>query len=387
MKLICNQSDFNTHLSLVSRAVPSRPTLPVLANILLEANEETQRVYLVAFDLNLSIRTGFDAQVEVGGKLTLPAKLLTDIVSRLPDGEVVLEEQEDESAPFVILTSASGQYQMRGIAATEFPELPIVENGQLIHLPVEALLEGFQGSLFATSSDESKQVLTGVHLTMQPETLEFAATDGHRLAVVETAKQESEETPVKGKAAPDSEFDVTVPAKTLRELERMLGMRQLVPMVTVNFNPTQAVFEWGDQRLTSRLLEGQYPNYRQLIPKQFARQMTVERRLFLSALERISVLADQRNNVVKLSIDAKAQQVTLSVDAQDVGSGKESVSAQISGDSIDVAFNVKYLLDGLKVFTTSEVQVQMNTATSPVVITPLGSVKMTYLVMPVQVRS
>jgi len=157
--------------------------------------------------------------------------------------------------------------------------------------------------------------------------------------------------------------------------------------VAVQFDQGQAIFEWTDQRLTSRLLEGQYPNYRQLIPKQFTHQMTVDRRLLLGALERISVLADQKNNIVKLSLDGSNQELTLSVDAQDVGSGRETMPAQISGDSLDVAFNVKYLVDGLKAIATSEVQMQLNTATSPAILSPLGSIKMTYLVMPVQVRN
>jgi len=182
-------------------------------------------------------------------------------------------------------------------------------------------------------------------------------------------------------------LNVTIPAKTLRELERMVGMRHGEDSVALHLNPSQAVFEWADQRLTSRLLEGQYPNYRQLIPRQFSRQMTVERRLFLGALERIAVLADQKNNVVKLSLDAEQQEVALSVDAQDVGNGREVIPAQVSGESLDVAFNVKYLMDGLKALNTSEIQMQLNSATTPVVLTPLGSIKMTYLVMPVQIRS
>jgi DNA polymerase-3 subunit beta len=123
------------------------------------------------------------------------------------------------------------------------------------------------------------------------------------------------------------------------------------------------------------------------VPRQFSRQLTVDRRLFLSALERISVLADQKNNIVKLSLNQACQEFALSVDAQDVGSAKETISAQISGEDLDVAFNVKYLLDGLKVITTADVQLQLNTATSPAILSPLGGVKMTYLVMPVQIRA
>jgi DNA polymerase-3 subunit beta len=351
----------------------------VLANVLLNADEETQTVKLCAFDLSLGIQTSFPAQVKSGGVLTLPAKLLGDIISRLPDGEITLDDGavETDAGITVTITSASGRYQVRGLGADDFPELPTIEDGDSVELPAEALIDGLKSSLFSASSDETKQVLTGVHLNVQSEGLEFAATDGHRLAVVQTVNEEG---------APAQEtLAVTVPAKALQELIKMLE-RSSNTSVAVKFDPAQAVFEWGDQRLTSRLLEAQYPNYQQLLPKQFSHQMTVDRRLFLGALERISVLADQRNNIVKLSLDP-AGTVQVSVDAQDVGSGQETVEAQISGEAMDVAFNVRYLIEGLKVVTSTEVQLQLNTPTSPAVLVPLGSLKMQYLVMPVQIRS
>ncbi len=382
MKLVCAQNNLNSHLSLVSRAVSSRPTHPVLANVLLNADAKTQRVSLSAFDLSLGIQTSFPAQVEESGSLTLPAKLLGDIVSRLPDGDITLDSgTEADAGLLTTLTCASGRYQMRGMGAEEFPELPVIEDGELATLSAEALIDGLRGSLFAASADETKQVLTGVHLSLQPDGLEFAATDGHRLSVVQTIEEEG--SPDRSKS--ETALNVTIPAKALQELIKMLG--QGGSSVAVQFDQGQAIFEWTDQRLTSRLLEGQYPNYRQLIPKQFSHQMTVDRRLLLGALERISVLADQKNNIVKLSLNDSTQELTLSVDAQDVGSGLETMPAQISGDSLDVAFNVKYLVDGLKAIATSEVQMQLNTATSPAILSPLGSIKMTYLVMPVQVRN
>ena len=382
MKLVCAQNNLNSHLSLVSRAVSSRPTHPVLANVLLNADVKTQRVSLSAFDLSLGIQTSFPAQVQESGSLTLPAKLLGDIVSRLPDGDITLDSgTEADAGLLTTLTCASGRYQMRGMAAEEFPELPVIEAGELATLSAEALIDGLRGSLFAASADETKQVLTGVHLSLQPDGLEFAATDGHRLSVVQTIEEEASPNRSKSETA----LNVTIPAKALQELIKMLG--QGGSSVAVQFDQGQAIFEWTDQRLTSRLLEGQYPNYRQLIPKQFSHQMTVDRRLLLGALERISVLADQKNNIVKLSLNDSTQELTLSVDAQDVGSGLETMPAQISGDSLDVAFNVKYLVDGLKAIATSEVQMQLNTATSPAILSPLGSIKMTYLVMPVQVRN
>jgi DNA polymerase III subunit beta len=383
MKLTCTQNELNTHLSLVNRAVPSRPTLPVLANVLLTADAATHQIKLTGFDLSLAVQTSFPAEIEAGGVLTLPSKLLSDIVSRLPDGEITLVTEGDETT--VTLTCAAGRYQVRGIEAKEYPELPAIEDGSTAYLSAESLIEGLRGSLFATSSDETKQVLTGVHLTVEPDGLEFAATDGHRLSVVRTMNG-NEDSP----AAPASSatgFDVTVPGKALRELERMLQMHQSTEAIAVHFDQGQVVFEWTNQRLTSRLLEGQYPNYRQLIPRQFSRQLTVERRQFISGLERIAVLADQKNSIVKLSLDSVKQEVVLSVDAQDVGSGREAIAAQISGEDLEIAFNVKYLLEGLKAVTTSDVQMQFNAATSPSILTPLGGLKMTYLVMPVQIRS
>ncbi|MBD2626874.1 DNA polymerase III subunit beta [Trichormus variabilis] len=382
MKLVCAQSDLSTNLSLVSRAVPSRPTHPVLANVLLQADAQTNQVSLTAFDLSLGIRTSFSAEVLEGGAIALPAKLLVDITSRLPEGEITLDDESGDNTGegiIVTLKPKSGKYQVRAMGAEEFPELPIIENSEAIHLTTAALIEGLRGSLFATSADETKQVLTGVHLTVKQDTLEFAATDGHRLAVLETTN----ERPLEG----NSQLEVTVPARALRELQRMLAHSSSEETVALYFDQGQIVFAWQNQRLTSRTLEGQYPAYRQLIPRQFERQVTIERRQFISTLERIAVLADQKNNIVKVSIDNANQEITLSCEAQDVGSGTESMPAQISGEDIDIAFNVKYLMEGLKELPSSEIQMHLNQSLTPVIFTPLGGLKMTYLAMPVQLRN
>jgi DNA polymerase-3 subunit beta len=157
--------------------------------------------------------------------------------------------------------------------------------------------------------------------------------------------------------------------------------------VALYFDQGQVVFEFGNQRLTSRTLEGQYPAYHLLIPKQFQTELTLERKQFLSSLERIAVLADQKNNLVKVSLNGDAQEITLSVESQDVGSAMETMPAQISGEDIDIAFNIKYLMEGLKALPASEILMQMNTNLTPVIFTPLGGLKMTYLAMPVQLRN
>lgn len=382
MKLICSQSDLSTNLALVSRAVPSRPTHPILANVLLQADVNTNKVSLTAFDLSLGIRTSFTAEVIEGGAIALPAKILVDITSRLPEGDITLDDQSGGSKAEginFILKPKNGKYELRSMGAEEFPELPLIENSNPIQLTTAALVEGLKGSLFATSSDETKQVLTGVHLTVKQDVLEFAATDGHRLAVLESINESPLET--------DKQLEVTVPARALRELQRMLNHSTLEETVSLYLDEGQIVFAWQNQRLTSRTLEGQYPSYRQLIPRQFERQLVLERKQFISTLERIAILADQKNNIVKININTGDQEITLSCEAQDVGNATELMPAQISGEDIVIAFNVKYLLEGLKELPSTEIQMHLNQSLTPVIFTPLGGLKMTYLAMPVQLRN
>jgi len=302
-------------------------------------------------------------------------------VTRLPEGEITLlgmEDEEEEEDFTATLVSASGRFRLRGMSAEEFPSLPEISTTEALKVPVEALIDGLSSTLFAASAEEAKQVLTGIHLTRKEDSLEFAATDGHRLAVLDTTTE--------GIEGATEGFAVTIPARALRELERMVKTQKEGAVVNLLCDEVQVAFELDSQRLTSRKLEGAYPAYDQLIPNQFSKQVTLERKQLLNSLELVAVLADQQNNVVKFSIDDENQQLSLSVDAKEVGSATESISAQITGESIDIAFNVKYLMDGLKAFKGNEIQMQLNEASQPIIFTPLGGLKMTYLVMPVQLR-
>ncbi|MFN3359930.1 MAG: DNA polymerase III subunit beta [Pseudanabaenaceae cyanobacterium] len=380
MYFSCPQNVLATNLGFVSRAVAARPSHPILANILLETDGEGGNVSLTAFDLNLGIQVKFPAVITQEGSITLPSRLLNDIVSRLPEAEVTLQVDLDTST--AVLLCGSGRYELRGLPAAEFPQLPQISQGQISYLPVEAILAGVNGSLFAAANDETKRVLTGVHVKVQPQGLEFAATDGHRLAVVEIPYSE-EEAALPPQAV--ANLEVTVPARALRELERMLH-HYGEGMIAVQFDETQMVFQGVQQMLTARLLDGVYPDYNRLIPQQFKYQVTIERKTFVGALERVAVLADQKNNIVKITIDELNQEIALAVDTPEVAAGKESLPAQVAGGNLEIAFNVKYLLDGLKAVNTTDVILQMNTPTSPAVLKPIGGTKITYLVMPVQIR-
>ena len=384
MKVVCSQSELNAALQLVSRAVATRPTHPVLANVLLTADAGTDRLSLTGFDLNLGIQTSLAANVQTSGAITLPARLLGEIVSRLAsDSPVTLAS--DDGVEQVQLTSLSGSYQMRGMSADDFPELPMVESGMTLKLEAAGLVQALKGTLFASSSDEAKQLLTGVHLRFNDRSLEAAATDGHRLAVL----QVDDALQVAAEGADDeSTFAVTLPTRSLREVERLMNGWRSDDPVSLFCDRGQVVFLAADQMVTSRTLEGTYPNYRQLIPDGFSRSLAMDRRGLISALERIAVLADQHNNVVKFSTQPDQGVVQLSADAQDVGSGSESLAAELTGDAIQIAFNVRYLLDGLKATAGDRVILHCNAPTTPAVLQPQGETEgFTYLVMPVQIRS
>jgi DNA polymerase III subunit beta len=202
--------------------------------------------------------------------------------------------------------------------------------------------------------------------------LEFAATDGHRLSVLKTLVEDGQE------------FSAVIPAKALKVLDNLIGNQDLP--ISLKIDNANAIFELANGILITRLLDGTYPNYRQLLPKNTDRKITVERKLFMAALNRIAVLGDK---IVKITIDSTAQEISLSVDSPDVATGRESMAAQIDslGEDIEIAFNVGYLNQGLQTFHTNEVQLQLNTATSPALIVPIGGDEQTYLLMPVQIRS
>ncbi len=383
MKLVCSQAELNTSLQLVSRAVAGRPTHPVLANVLLTADAATGRLSLTGYDLSLGIQTSLAASVEGSGAITLPARLFSEIVSRLPaDSPITL--RCEEGGEQVEISSLSGSYQMRGMPAEDFPDLPLAQSGNPIRLDADALVRGLRATLFASSGDEAKQILTGVHLQLEGERLECAATDGHRLAVQQLPHALEE-----GAAEAGGEpFAVTVPSRSLRELERLLSGRSSQEPLSLFCERGQVVVLWADQVLTTRSLDGTYPNYGQLIPQEFGRHLRLNRRAFVASLERVAVLADQHNNVVKLTSDPTTGRVVLRADAQDVGSGSEDLAASVEGEAIEIAFNVRYLLDGLKAMAAEEVELRCNGPTTPAVLVPLGEDgAFTYLVMPVQIRS
>ncbi len=386
MKLNCSQSDLNIALQLVSRAVSNRPTHPVLANVLLAADEVTGKLRLTGFDLSLGIQTSISASIESSGAITLPAKLFGEIVSKLSnDSPLILSS--DEISQQVELTSKSGTYQVRGMLADDFPDLPLVESGTSLKLNPLLLSNAIKSTLFASSTDDAKQLLTGVNLTFDGYGIESAATDGHRLAVLSLNNILSDGKDKDGITDIDK-FSITLPSKSLREVEKFLSTCDTSQPINFFIDKGQVVFISVDEIITIRALEGSYPNYAQLLPDSFENVLEFDRKEFISSLERIAVLADQHNNVIKISTDTSANLIKISADAQDIGTGHESLPASFKGESFQIAFNVRYLLDGLKIIDSNLIKLSCNAPTTPAVFSPINSdVNFTYLVMPIQIRN
>ena len=386
MKLSCSQSDLNTALQLVSRAVSSRPTHPVLANVLLAADEVTGKLRLTGFDLSLGIQTSISASVENSGAITLPAKLFGEIVSKLSnDSPLVLSS--DETSQQVELTSKSGTYQVRGMLSDDFPDLPLVESGTSLKLNPLLLSSAIKSTLFASSTDEAKQLLTGVNLTFDGYGIESAATDGHRLAVLNLNNILSESKDM-NENLDANKFSITLPSKSLREVEKFLSTCDISQPINFFIDKGQVVFISVDEIITIRALDGSYPNYSQLLPDTFSNVLEFDRKEFIASLERVAVLADQHNNVIKITTDSSAKLIKISTDAQDIGTGFESLPVSFKGESFQIAFNVRYLLDGLKVIDSSLIKLSCNAPTTPAVFSPINSdINFTYLVMPIQIRN
>jgi len=387
MEIVCQQSDLNIAIQLVNKAVSSRPTHPILSNILLTADEVTNKISLTGFDLNLGIQTSFDANVDKSGAITIPSKILSEIVSKLPsESPVTLKVEEDTEN--ILLKSDRGSFNLKGIASDDYPKLPFVESGTSLDINPAGFLQALKLTMFSSSNDESKQLLTGVNFKFKDQSLESAATDGHRLAVVLTSEGEnfSKLEMINNLNTGDDYLSVTIPTRSLREIERLVSTKLKEDTIKLFYDKGQVVFISSNQIITTRTLEGNYPNYGQLIPDNFSKVFKFERNLIINSLERIAVLADQQSSVVKININDD-NFASISADAQDIGNAKELLPVSFNCDQIEIAFNVRYLLEGLRVISSENILLKCNLPTTPAVLVPDDDSSFTYLVMPVQIRS
>jgi DNA polymerase-3 subunit beta len=365
MHVICPKENLAKGLQAVQKAVSARGLLPILSNVLVSAQGNELR--LVATDLEIGIEASVGADVKTAGTLTLPAKTLGELVSKLPNSDIELDT--DASSGQVKVTCGSSSYTLCSLPATDFPPLPTLGDTVPASLPSGLLAAAIKQTTFAASADAAKSVLGGVHWHWSGDTLELAATDGYRLAVRRL------HVPTGG-----SDMTMTLPSRILSELGRLLPLGD--EPVNVAQIGQQVIFALDRKLLSSRLLEGKYPDYQKIIPSTFERRLLMRRADVLTALERASILASDRSNIVKLHLQADT--VTITADTPDVGQGIEIVPATLEGDSLEINFNARFMIDALKVFDSDTVQLDLGGAINPAVLRTPGDDDFVCLLMPIR---
>src|SRR3954468_5029209 len=361
MKVTCSREEFVGRIGVVSRAVSTRSSVQILAGVLLEAAAGELR--LAATDMELSLRTSLDAQIESDGSVVVPGRLLVDIARLLPDADVQIEHRLEEGV--LAVTCGSASYRLHTYSAEDFPRLPDVDDTQIFTVDSEALLETVAQVSRSASRDESRPVLTGILARFEPGKLVMAATDSYRLAVKETDLPGSTQ-----------ELEAIIPARALTELARIAGDAEL----EVGVQENQVAFRAGDAVLTTRRIDGQFPNVKQLLPEQFEHIVTMPRTELLEVVRRVSVMA-QRNSPLRLRFSEG--ELEVSAQTQDIGEAKESLPAPFSGDPLEIGFNPEFLRDGIDSVQSDDVRLKLISPLRPGLIQGERD-DYSYLIMPIR---
>jgi DNA polymerase-3 subunit beta len=378
VKITCKQQDLSRGLSAVSHAVSSRSTLPILENILVATDHG--RLKLSATNLEIGINCWVDAQIHEEGTTTVKAKTLTDFVNSLPQASIDITVPEGTNVMNV--KSLRSSAHIKGMDASEFPLIPSAEGGEEPVLLDAALLkEMIEEVAFAAADDDSRPVFTGVLVQVSDEKITFAAADAFRLAV--------RVAPLPGDDHPRG--DILIPARTLTELARILPPEGPVQMI-VTPNRSQVLFHTEQLDLVSRLIEGTFPNFRQIIPKEHSTRAVVETKEFAAAVKSAALFARDSSNITRVKINPgdsnglEPGAITIEATAEDLGDSTSIVNAAIDGPELQIIFNVKYLADVLAVIGTPEVALEANAPTRPGVVRPVGSADYTYVIMPMHIN-
>jgi DNA polymerase III subunit beta len=360
LKIEVTRDELVAKLGIVSRAVSTRGTVQVLSGILLAV--EGDAITLAATDMELSLRTTLDAQVEGDGAVVIPGKPLVELARLLPENEVTLEYRPEEGT--VQIVSGSYSSRLHVYNAEDFPRLPAVD-AQLHSIDREALLETVARVARSASRDESRPVLTGILVRFEAGKLVMVATDSYRLSVKETEL---------GESAP--ELEAIIPARALTELSRLAGG----DTVELGVHENHVVFGTGDAWLTTRRIDGQFPNYRQLLPETFEVELTLPKAELADVVRRASVLA-LRNSPLRLRL--AEGELTVSAQTQDVGETKETMPAAYSGEEFVIGFNAEFLRDGVDSIADEDVRVKLINPLRPAILEDAAG-DFTYLIMPIR---
>jgi DNA polymerase III subunit beta len=367
LKLTTKRDEFVSKLSIVSRAVSTRAITQSLAGVLLTASEDG--VLLSATDGEMGMRTKLEAEVTGPGSVLLPGRLLAELARSLSDPVVEIEVREAERD--VEIRSGSSNFHLNVLPAEDFPKLPD-ESGEPLKIPAAAMAATIDLVANAASRDDMRPVLTGVLVTAGSDEMTMVATDSYRLAVKRTA--------LEGGAG--GELEANIPAKALRELARIVTGDE-GEEVAVSLLPNQAVFKAGPVLLNTTLIDGQFPNFRQLLPESYEHDVRLPRAEFLDVARRVSQLA-QRNAPLRLAFSSGELKVSAST--PDVGDAEETMPAAFEGEAMEIGFNPEFLKDGIESVTGDEVMLRLISPLRPGLLQPVDNEDFRYLVMPIRLN-
>lgn len=377
MKVSCLQENLAKGLSIVSRAVSTRSTLPVLSNVLLATDEG--RLKLAATNLEMAIVTWIGAKIEDEGAITVQGRLLGELVTSLPNDRIDMDLNVRTHT--LHLVCARSEANIKGIDATEFPPIPTVggegEVSASVKIEPALLREMISQVAFSAAADESRPVLAGVLVTFGDSELTMAATDGFRLSVRTSI------VPV----STTQKVDVLIPAKTLNEVARLAADEKEPIEITATPNKSQVLFHMSNVELVSRLIDGTFPNYRHIIPASYKTRTVLTTAEFLNAARRASYFARDASNIVRLTIlpgDDMPGHVSVQANSVEIGDNVNEIDAVIDGEGLTIAFNARYLTEVLSAVTSQKVGIETNTATNPGVIKPVGEDGFLHVIMPLQ---
>jgi DNA polymerase III subunit beta len=362
MKVLCRRDELSQKLGIVSRAVSMRASVQILSGVLLRT--EAGRLNLAATDMELSLRSSLDARVEGDGAVVVPGRLLVELVRLLPAEEVAIEYRADEGVVHIV--SGASTASLHTYAAEDFPRLPDLDVVGTFTIARDALLDTVARVSRSASRDESRPVLTGILVRFEGGKLVMAATDSYRLSVKETPL--AEQLP---------ELEAIIPARALAELGRIA---QASESLEVGVHENQVVFVASDIWLTSRRIDGQFPNYKQLLPESFEHEVTLPRAELLDIVRRVGVVV-QRTSPIQLRF--REGELTVFARTQDVGEAKESLPVQFAGDPLEIGFNAEFLREGIESIAADELRLKLISPLRPAVLEGAAD-DPTYLIMPIR---
>ena len=376
MKVNVKQQQLAHSVSMVSRAVSPRSTLPVLSNILIKTDEG--RLRLSATNLELGITCWIGARIEGQGAITVPARTFTDLVSTLTDDQVIMEL--DNSTQTLNVRCGSSETNIKGIDAEEFPPIPEPNLEEGVALNVTNFKEMVQQVAFAASTDEARPVLTGVLLKLDEDHISMAATDGFRISIRDDTLPGSVQKPI----------EAIIPSRSLVELSRIIGSSEKPLIMTFPEDRGQVIFHLDGLELASQLIEGSFPDYRAIIPAKFKTHTLLSTAGLLKACKQSEIIAREGTNVARLNIipesdDASLGTLEISAQSEQTGTSEVLVDASVDGVPLLVAFNVRFLREVLEVVKADNVWLETNAANTPGMIHPQGDEFFKHIIMPMHI--